>query len=91
MQIGKIYVLSCYADYGMMQSPFFGTKEKAINYLDGFQEKILEENDGSLKVDTQIELLEIDLEQIDDIEKYAHPNIVSTWKECQEEDFLLLA
>lgn len=87
MQIDRVYGLHCYADNGEMYSPFFQTRREAIEYLDVFQDEILEENDNALEADVHIDLLEIDLSNIDVLEQYACANTISTWKQCECEDF----
>ena len=87
MQIDKVYGLHCYVDNGAMYSPFFQTRREAIEYLDYFQDEILEENDNALEEYVQIDLLEIDLSKVDDLEQYACANTISTWEQCECEDF----
>ena len=87
MQIDKVYGLHCYADNGAMYSPFFQTRREAIEYLDVFQDEILEENDNALEADVHIALLEIDLSNIDVLEQYACANTIAAWEQHECEDF----
>ena len=87
MKIDKVYGLYCYADNGEMYSPFFQTRREAIEYLDFFQDEILEESDNALEEYVQIDLLEIDLNKIDMIEQYACANTISAWEQYEHEDF----
>ena len=87
MQIDRVYGLYCYADNGVMYSPFFQTRREAIEYLDVFQDEILEENDNALEEDVQIDLLEINLNNVDVLEQYAYAITISTWEQCECEDF----
>mgnify|MGYP000846540328 CR=1 FL=1 len=87
MQIDRVYGLYCYADNGEMYSPFFQTRREAIEYLGFFQDEILEENDNALEEYVQIDLLEINLNNVDVLEQYACANTISTWKQCECEDF----
>lgn len=84
MQIDKIYGLHCYVDNGEMYSPFFQTIKEAIEYLDVFQNEILEENDNELEEDVHIDLLEIDLNNVDMLERIFIVGMIPHLARCRK-------